>query len=182
MAALSTHYSSMDGTSGTLGSGVGSSRRGRLAEDEALEGKRHDIFVRAHTSVRTRTTSDRRWSPKWPKHCLIFDTETTLDPAQRLNFGAFRRCKLVGSRYVCVEEGIFHRDDVTPAQLKFIQTYKAEPPTLAAVEYFPAKTELSLHSRASFVRSVFWKSVRGGELIVGFNLPFDLITIGRHLN
>jgi hypothetical protein len=73
-----------------------------------------------------------------------------------------------------VEEGIFHSDDVTPSQLKLLRKYKAEPPTLAAVEYFPAKTQLSLHSRASFVRSVFWKSVREGELIVGFNLPFDL--------
>jgi hypothetical protein len=32
--------------------------------------------------------SERRWSRKWPPYCLIFDTETTLDPAQKLNFGA----------------------------------------------------------------------------------------------
>ena len=164
----------MDGTSSALGGGVGSSGRGRFALEDDSARKRHDIFVRAHTSARTATSWDKRWSPKWPKQCLIFDTETTLDPAQKLNLGAFRRCKLVGSRYACVEEGIFHRDDITPAQLKCIQKYKAEPPTLAAVEYFPAQTRLSLHSRASFVRSVFWKSVHDGELIVGFNLPFDL--------
>jgi len=73
-----------------------------------------------------------------------------------------------------VEEGLFHRDEVTPSQLKLLGKYKAEPPTLSAVEYFPAKTQLSLHSLASFVRSVFWESVRKGELIVGFNLAFDL--------
>src|SRR5580692_10920910 len=99
----------MDGTRSTLENGVCSSRRGRLAEDEAVERKGNDIFVRAHTSVRTKTAWDRGWSPKWPRHCLIFDAETTIDPTQKLNFGAFRRCKLVGSRYVCVEEGIFHR-------------------------------------------------------------------------
>jgi hypothetical protein len=33
---------------------------------------------------------------------------------------------------------------------------------------------LGLMSRAEFVSRVFWKSVRKGELIVGFNLPFDL--------
>lgn len=164
----------MDGTPGTFGNGVGSSRRGRLAEEEALERKRNDIFVRAHTSVRTKTASDRRWSPKWPKHCLIFDTETTLDPAQRLNLGVFRRCKLVGSRYMCVEEGIFHRDDATNAQIHVMQGHQSNPPTLPEIEHFPAKTQLSLQNRMSFVRSVFWKSIRKGELIVGFNLPFDL--------
>jgi hypothetical protein len=29
-------------------------------------------------------------------------------------------------------------------------------------------------SRSEFIRRIFWKSVRKGELIVGFNLPFDL--------
>ena len=105
---------------------------------------------------------------------MIFDTETTHDPVQRLNFGAFRQCKLVGARYVCVAEGIFYRDNVTAAQLKLLQKYKKDPPTLAAVEHVPSKTQLSLESRASFVRRVFWHSVRKGELIVGFNLPFDL--------
>jgi hypothetical protein len=130
--------------------------------------------VRAHTRVRTRDPWDKRWSPKWPKHCLIFDTETTLDPAQKLNFGAFRRCKLVGSKYVCVVEGIFHRDDVSEPELKILRRYKSNPPTIASVEYFPAQTELSLANRSSFVNSVFWNSVKKGELIISFNSPFDL--------
>jgi hypothetical protein len=33
---------------------------------------------------------------------------------------------------------------------------------------------LSLMTRTAFISRVFWKSVRKGELIVGFNLPFDL--------
>jgi hypothetical protein len=164
----------MDGAAGTLGGDFASSRRERFAEEAAVEPKAHDIFVRAHTSARTKPASDRRWSPKWPNHCLIFDTETTLDPAQKLNLGAFRRCKLVGSKYVCVAEGIFHRDDVTKGQSKILQRYKSDPPTLPEIEYFPAQTHLTLHNRASFVRDVFWKSVRKGELIAGFNLPFDL--------
>jgi DNA polymerase type B, organellar and viral len=164
----------MDGAAGARGGDFGTSRRQRFAEEEALEPKNHDIFVRAHTSVRTKTASDRRWSPKWPTHCLIFDTETTLDPAQKLNFGAFRRCKLVGSRYVCVAEGVFHRDDVTNAQSSVLQRYKNDPPNLPEIEHFPAETQLILQNRTSFVRSVFWTSLRKGELIVGFNLPFDL--------
>lgn len=163
----------MDGTSSALGNGFGSPGQGQFVVEDVGR-KRHDIFVRAHTSVRAKTSSDKRWSPKWPSHCLIFDTETTVDPAQKLNIGAFRRCKLVGSRYLCVAEGIFYRNDATNAQLKVLEKYKNNPPTLPAIEYFPAETQLSLHNHTSFVRSVFWKSVKKGEFIVGFNLPFDL--------
>lgn len=163
----------MDGAGSSKGHRIATSRRKLLASAEEIpEQERHDIFVRAHTSVRPKAAGDRRWSPMWPSHCLIFDTETTLDPAQKLNFGAFRRCKLVGSRYVCVAEGIFHRDDLTNAQSNALQRYKDDPPT--PIEYFPAETQLSLQNHTSFVRRVFWKSVRKGELIVGFNLPFDL--------
>src|SRR5271166_1839268 len=165
----------MDGAAGSKGRCVATSRQKRLASADEIPGqKHHDIFVRAHTSARAKAASDRRWSPKWPNHCLIFDTETTLDPAQKLNFGAFRRCKLVGSRYVCVAEGIFHRDDLTNAQSNVLQRYKDDPPTLPEIEHFPAETQLILQNRTSFVRSVFWKSVRKGELIICFNLPFDL--------
>jgi hypothetical protein len=164
----------MDGAASSKGRRLATSRRKRLARAGEIPEERHDIFVRAHTSVRSKIATDRRWSPKWPRHCLIFDTETTLDPAQKLNFGAFRRCKLVDSRYVCVAEGIFHHDDVTNAQSNVLQRYKSDPPTLPEIEHFPAETQLSLQNRSSFVRSVFWKSARRGDLIVGFNLPFDL--------
>lgn len=164
----------MDGASGALGNRLGSPRQRGVTVNDISEQNDHDIFVRAHTSARAKTSPEKRWSPKWPKQCLIFDTETTLDPAQKLNFGAYRRCKLVGHRYLCIEEGIFHRDDPSKSELAFLQNYKSNPPTLPAIEYFPAETQLSLQTRSSFIRRVFWKSVRGGELIVGFNLPFDL--------
>lgn len=165
----------MDGPSGTLGNGVPSSRRERLKTNEhRSQQETHEIFVRAHTSVRPKDPWDKRWSAKWPPYCLIVDTETTLDPAQTLNFGVFRRCKLVGSRYLCVAEGIFYKDDVSESELELLKRYRSNPPTLAAAEYFPAQTELSLRSRASFVKSVFWKSIKKGELIVSFNSPFDL--------
>jgi hypothetical protein len=165
----------MDGPSGSLGNRVGIPRRKHLnISEKASSQKPSDIFVRAHTRARTKDWSDSGWSRKWPTYCLIFDTETTLDSAQRLNFGAFRRCKLVGSKYVCVAEGVFHRDELSEPEQKLLHRYKVDPPTLAAVEYFPAETTLGLMSRSSFVNRVFWKSVRKRELIVGFNLPFDL--------
>jgi hypothetical protein len=33
---------------------------------------------------------------------------------------------------------------------------------------------LSVVTRSAFISRVFWKSVRNGDLVVGFNLPFDL--------
>ena len=165
----------MDGPSGPLGNRVKIPRQKPLSTgEEASAQKPSDIFVRAHTSSRAKDWSNSRWSRKWPEYCLIFDTETTLDPAQKLNFGVFRRCKLVGSKYMCVAEGIFHRDDLSESAQKLLHKYKVDPPTLAAVEYFPAETILSLMSRSSFVRRIFWKSVKNRELIVAFNLPFDL--------
>jgi len=73
-----------------------------------------------------------------------------------------------------VAEGIFHRDEISQRELEFLRAYQSNPATLAAVEYFPATTELILASRASFVSSVFWNSIRKGELIVSFNSLFDL--------
>jgi len=63
---------------------------------------------------------------------------------------------------------------VVQSDLKLLGRYKNNPKTLPPVEFFPAQTILGLMNRSEFVRRVFWKSVREGELIVGFNLPFDL--------
>jgi hypothetical protein len=165
----------MDGTSGPLGSRGASSREEPIVTTIDLpEQDRHDIFVRAHTRVRKKDARDRRWSPKWPKYCLIFDTETTLDTAQKLNFGTYRRCQLTRNKYVCVAEGILYRDDLPKSQLKLLQRYKNNPSTIPSIELFPAQMTLGLLSRSSFVSRVFWKSIRKGELVVCFNSPFDL--------
>lgn len=164
----------MDGPSSPRASSRSSSTKERRTVEDNSGQEHSDIFVRAHTRVRAKNASDKRWAPNWPPHCLIIDTETTLDPAQTLNFGVFRRCKLVGSRYLCVAEGIFHRDDLSDTELNLMQRYTVNPPTLAAAEYFPAQTDLSLMSRSDFIGRVFWSSVRKGELIVSFNSPFDL--------
>jgi hypothetical protein len=165
----------VDDPPSSLGDHIANPRRKTLnIGDETAAHNDSEIFVRAHTHARAKDWPDKRWSRKWPAYCLIFDTETTLDPAQQLNFGVFRHCKLVGDRYVCVAEGIFYRDDLSKSILRLLQRYKVDPPTLSAVEHFPAVTTLGLMDRSSFVSKVFWKSVKNRELIVGFNLPFDL--------
>jgi hypothetical protein len=163
----------MDGAPGSQGRGFPAPQL-KASAGTKPEQERHDIFVRAHTSVRTKNQSDQRWSREWPKACLILDTETTRDTVQKLNFGVYRRCQLVGDKYLCAAEGIFHKDDLSPSGLKILDRYKNDPKTIPSIEMFPARMTLGAMSRSSFLKRVFWKSVREGEQIVGFNLPFDL--------
>jgi hypothetical protein len=164
----------MDGNSGTVANRVATPRRKRLKVKGKSAPELHDIFVRAHTSSNKKAKSERGQVRNWPAFCLIIDTETTIDPAQKLNFGVYRRCKLVGRRYLSVAEGIFHKDQVSEAEMKLLKRFQSNPPTLAAAEHFPAPTELKLMSRAEFIEKIFWRSVKNQELIVSFNAPFDL--------
>ena len=96
---------------------------------------------------------------------LVFDTETTLDEAQRLRFGTFQLLRNGKLR----EKGLFY-DYVTPAEL---ETLKAEAPKHGCSE------PLSLHD---FIHKRFLPTAfKAGGLVVGFNLPFDLSRLAiRH--
>ena len=147
----------------------------QLAEPTKMDRpERHDVYVRAHTPVRERKKWERRWSPKWPRYCLVFDTETTVDATQKLNFGCYRRCRLEGDKYLCIEEGLFYADDLPPADIEALENYGDRKKTAPSVEWFPAQMTLGLMTRSSFVNRIFWRSIQRGELVVGFNLPFDL--------
>lgn len=97
---------------------------------------------------------------------LVFDTETTADPAQSLRFGAYQFYK--GNELD--EEGIIYdRDGVTPAELDCLKTYACEH-------------RLRLRTRAEFVDDVFFaRAYKLRATIVGFNLPFDISRLAiRH--
>jgi hypothetical protein len=136
--------------------------------------ERHDVFVRAHTPVRQKKKWKPRWSHKWPRYCLVFDTETTLDATQKLNFGCYRRCRLDGGKCRCIEEGLFYADHLPAEDKEVLLRYKNNRKNTPTIEWFPAKTTMQLMTRSSFVSRVFWAAVRRGDLVVGFNLPFDL--------
>ena len=138
-----------------------------------MESERHDIYVRAHTPARTRQWKPRR-SEKWPRYCLIFDTETTVGVGQKLNFGCYRRCILDDDRYRCIEEGLFYADHLPTKDVEVLQEYKSNKRNSPSIESFPARMSMGLMTRSSFISQVFWGAVRRGELIVGFNLPFDI--------
>ena len=111
----------------------------------------------------------------WPDNALVWDTESTLDLEQRLNFGIWRFCKLEDGDYVSLQEGIFYRDGLPTKDVHKVVRYAKNK---LADELVPeADRELVVLTRAEFVERVFWESVRAGALIVGFNLPFDISRI-----
>src|SRR5689334_17888692 len=75
---------------------------------------------------RTRRPSTPKTN-SWPEYALIFDTETTIDPSQRLLFGCCRICRWVprrdgeGVRLETLEELLFGSDE--PEELEILQRY-----------------------------------------------------------
>jgi hypothetical protein len=136
----------------------------------------HDIFVRAHTVVPEKNKSQRPLPAKWPHEVLVLDTETTVDTVQRLNFGAYRRCKLGPAGYQCVEEGLFYADDLDTEQREILERYIDGAKNLPEIEIktFPPRTRLNFYTQSEFLKRVFWRAIRDGVIVVGFNLPFDL--------
>lgn len=136
----------------------------------------HDLYLRAHVVVHggndEKDDSARRpRSPKvWPDYALVWDTETTLDLQQRLNFGVWRFCQLQEREYVTIQEGLFYRDDLPSSDIETIRAYKPKGG-------FIQGDELEVLSRSAFVERVFWECVRAGALIVGYNLSFDISRI-----
>lgn len=142
----------------------------------------HDLYSRAHVVVSGDTgeaaeqPAKRSRPPKpWPDYALVWDTETTLDLEQTLNFGVWRFCRLQGTEYVTVQEGIFHADGLAATDVETILAYKKTH--LAEALLGAADPHLVVLSRAAFVERIFWESVRAGALIVGFNLSFDISRI-----
>lgn len=128
-----------------------------------------------------RKVASKKKAHRSPQRSLVFDTETTVDFTQRLNFGVYRyfidRCdSLPGT--VCVEEGIIYADDLpdrNPHGFEVLCEY---------VEHHPAgvspgrNRRIRLLSRYEFVEHVLYRRTYATESrIVGFNLPFDLTRI-----
>src|ERR1700726_4472980 len=63
--------------------------------------------------------SPKPW--KCPKAMLVFDTETRTDATQRLTFGSYRYFQ--AGR--CLEEGLFHGDDLPEEDRRILERYAA---------------------------------------------------------
>ena len=110
--------------------------------------------------VRPRGPSD--WKPPRPsKFTLVFDTETTTDPSQRLRFGSYQLRK--GDTLVDGGSGLFFDPEVLSEDER------------RTLESFATSHRLKCMTHTEFVEEIFFR--RGYELratIVGFNLPFDI--------
>jgi hypothetical protein len=133
-----------------------------------------DLFLRGHVVNRPRRARQPQVGPTWPRHALAFDTETTIDTQQGLIVGVFRLCRLLEGRYQCLQEGLIYPDDAPSVVRRTIDRYARHHQAASEVPAFPPRLDLLVLSRSEFVEQVFWKAVRRGDLIVGFNLPFDL--------
>ena len=103
---------------------------------------------------------------------VIFDTETTTEPSQRLRFGAYQ----IREGDSLLERGLFYAEDMPASDLATLTAeFEAMTPTNAG-------EQLRLLTRAEFVdQIIFGHGLETGALIIGFNLPFDLSRIAtRH--
>ncbi|MFE3653371.1 hypothetical protein ACFXO2_37260 [Streptomyces sp. NPDC059152] len=120
------------------------------------------------------------------RHILVFDTETTADTTQNLNFGAFRIYELnhEGQILTLIEEGIFYQDDLPkrdPAGFATLREYAEShtaPIDHRILSISIAVRKLHFLSRAEFVEHHLWRrGYRYRMGVVGFNLPFDISRI-----
>ncbi len=133
-------------------------------------------MVSGGEKARAKNTNASSRPPKlWPDNALVWDTESTLDLEQRLNFGVWRFCELQDGDYVSIQEGIFYRDGLPAKDILEVVRYAKNKLADRLVQ--KADRELVVLTRSEFVERVFWESVRAGALIVGFNLPFDISRI-----
>jgi hypothetical protein len=145
----------------------------------------HDVFLRAHTAVPNNNKNKKKRgsgaeSP-WPDRVVVYDCETLTDATLKLTFGAYRICKLVDGHYLCEEEGLFYPDHLSSGQRKVLVQYVKAENVYADIEVksFTPKIRLQLMSRSEFAKTVFFKAIQDKNMIVGFNLPFDLARIAE---
>jgi len=100
-----------------------------------------------------------RGPSKWH---VIFDTETTIDAAQRVKIGAYQLRYGDQSK----DSGLFHDPDALTAQ------------ELATVQRYAAQHRVKLLTLAEFVENIFVRfAYHCQATCLGFNLPFDISRI-----
>jgi hypothetical protein len=133
------------------------------------------IYLRAYTTLIEKKQDKGKHlvddEPKWPEHALVFDCETRITADLTLTFGFWRFCELRNGKYVCVEEGIFHDDDLSAKEFDLLRKYarNTKPDTTD-----DGCDRLRLYSRMKFVQETLGLAIQAKTLIVCFNAGFDL--------
>jgi hypothetical protein len=107
-----------------------------------------------------------------PRLLLFADTETTVDPSQRLTFGSSRLATCTGER---LAEHLFCADTLPTADQATLQEYACSH----VEDVDPLhRRRLRVLTQRDYLRTVFWPvALRARGLVVGFNLPFDLTRV-----
>lgn len=154
------------------------------------------VFTRPRPTPRTDEAGPERAragaragsGPAGLRWVLTFDTETTTDTAQQLNFGAYRLAYRYGTeRIITVEEGVFYADNLPTRDPEGYRTLLDHVTTRRA-DVSPGRhrtgdtrtvslTQLQCYSRRDWVKKVLFEALKVGAVVVGFNLPFDLARI-----
>lgn len=128
-----------------------------------------DIAVRAYAipeqADRKRRKANRHTT--LPDSVLIIDTETRTDATQALTFGSYRFVK----DGKCLEEGLFHADDLAPEELACLRDYVRIHPAEVDPE---GERELLLLTRHEFLERFYRAAYKMRCVVVGFNVVFDL--------
>jgi hypothetical protein len=143
------------------------------------------VALRAY-ATRGQQSDDDAVTKRWrPEHVVVFDTETTIDAGQQLNFGSWRYYRVTwpddGAEPImrCAEEGFFYDDGLEaryPRGYRALKRFCEVEPADVDLTLDDAAIRLTFYSRSEFVEEVLhrvgyqWPRAA----IVGFNLPFDL--------
>lgn len=126
-----------------------------------------DIFLRAHVvELQPKEKATNNYNePKWSEYALVLDPETTLDPKeQALIFGWYRVLRLVNGVYKCIEEGIFHADDLDNGQLDIIKNYVRSH--RSEVTHSDYDENIKVYTRSEFVENIFFGAIKLRALII----------------
>lgn len=110
---------------------------------------------------------------------LVFDTETTIDAAQQLNFGSWRFYDTDDpADWSCLGEGLFHADDLPvrdPDGYAILRQYVRDHTGDVDSNRIDVRRRLELLSATAFAEQVFYRAtVKAHATVVAFNLPFDV--------
>lgn len=125
-----------------------------------------EIFIRAYvpTKAASRTSKNRKRQAGPSVFTLVFDTETTTDPSQRIRFGGFQ----------------FREGDAIHTAGIFCDPDTLSPAEQVLLQAFAKQRGLECMTVAAFVDDVFYGMAFDLRArIVGLNLPFDLSRLAR---
>ena len=131
------------------------------------------VAVRVYPRPENAKSEHRHPRKPWrrPDAMLVFDTESRIDPTQRLTCGSYQF--VVAGR--CHEEGLFYADDLPEEDLAILKRYVETHRT----DVTECNLPLHLLTLPEFLDKLYRAAYKGRCLLIGFNLPFDFSRIAH---